>query len=253
MPRSYERRRPSATIRESGGARFRGWTPADARTVLFATSNENKFAEASAILAGLGIKCEMLRCELEEVQSCSLPEIAARKAESAAAACGREWHVIAEDDGLFVDALRGFPGPYAAYVHETVGAAALRRLLPRGAPAAASFTSAVSYEGPIRRAIGGGRRREREQGRRLGTGERGRIVFMGEAKGAIAARPRGSGWGYDPVFVPAGGKRTFAEMGGSEKNAVSHRRAALSGFAAWFAANASPSRGKRAGLRTAGR
>lgn len=246
MPRSYERRRrrEPAAIRDSGGigGRLRDWTPADARTVLFATSNENKFAEASAILAGLGIKTEMYRCELEEVQSRALPEIAARKAVSAAAACGGKWHVIAEDDGLFVDALHGFPGPYAAYVHETVGAAALRRLLPRGAPATASFTSAVAYEGPVRRAIGSGRRREREPGRRLGTGSRGRIVFVGEAKGKIAARPRGSGWGYDPVFVPSGGKRTFAEMGEAEKNAVSHRRAALSGFAAWFAANAAPVR-----------
>lgn len=247
MPRSYERPRPSAILWDSAGARFREWTAADARTVLFATSNEDKFAEASAILAGLGIKCEMFRCELEEVQSIALPEIAARKAGSAAAACGRKWHVIAEDDGLFVDALRGFPGPYAAYVHETIGAPALRRLLPRGAPAAASFTSAVSYEGPIRRAIAGGRRREREEGRRLGTGSRGRIVFMGEAKGTIAARPRGSGWGYDPVFVPSGGKRTFAEMGEAEKNEVSHRRAALSDFAAWFAANAAPSQKGRAG------
>lgn len=249
MPRSYERRRAPAIIWDTGGAgggRPRGWTPADACTVLFATSNENKFAEASAILAGLGVRAEMYRCELQEVQSRALPEIAARKAESAAAACGAKWHVIAEDDGLFVDALRGFPGPYAAYVHETVGAAALRRLLPRGAPATASFTSAVAYEGPIRRAIGGGRRREREAGRRLGTGRRGRIVFMGEAKGEIAARPRGSGWGYDPVFVPSGGKRTFAQMGEAEKNAVSHRRAALSDFAAWFAANAAPAQKGRA-------
>lgn len=239
MPRSYDgRQRQGGPIGDGDGPRCREWTPADAGTVLFATSNGNKFAEASSILAEFGIKSEMFECELEEMQSGELPEIAARKADSAAAACGGNWHVIAEDDGLFVDALRGFPGPYAAYVHETVGAAALRRLLPRGAPATASFVSAVSYAGPIRRAIGGGRRRERGRRRRLGTASRGGIVFVGAARGTIAARPRGTGWGYDPVFVPSGGRRTFAEMGNAEKNAVSHRRAALSDFAAWFAANA---------------
>ena len=240
MQRSYER--PAHGPREAGeapgrrGQRGGRGAPAGP-AVLFASSNADKFAEASDILAGFGIRAEMFRCELEEIQSGSLAEIAARKVESAAAACGRGRHVIAEDDGLFVDALRGFPGPYSAYVHDTVGAPALLRLLPRGAPRAASFDSAVSYEGPIRRALRGGGRRELEMGRRLGTGRRGAVVFTGTVKGSIAVRPRGAGWGYDPVFVPAGGRRTFAQMGASEKSAVSHRRAALAGFAAWFAAN----------------
>jgi XTP/dITP diphosphohydrolase len=46
----------------------------------------------------------------------------------------------------------------------------------------------------------------------------------GEVRGAIGVRPRGSlGFGYDPVFVPEGQDRTFAEMAPEEKNSMSHR------------------------------
>lgn len=242
MRRSCERRASEGG--GGGGARAPG---PDA--VLFATSNGNKFAEASGILAGLGIRAGLLRCEPEEIQSDSLVEIAARKAEWAAAAAGAGGaHVIVEDDGLFVDELRGFPGPYSAYVHGTVGAAALRRILPRGAPGGASFVSAVAYAGPVLRALRLGRT-EREGRLRADTGGGGGpAVFTGSVRGRIAARPRGAGWGYDPVFVPAdaagggAGRRTFAQMGADEKSAVSHRRAALAGFAAWFAANSAPAR-----------
>lgn len=244
MRRSCERR---AAEVGGGGARAPG---PDA--VLFATSNGNKFAEASGILAGLGIRAGLLRCEPEEIQSDSLVKIAARKAEWAAASAGAGGaHVIVEDDGLFVDELRGFPGPYSAYVHGTVGAAALRRILPRGAPGGASFVSAVAYAGPVLRALRRGRTEREGRLRADAGGGGGPAVFTGSVRGRIAARPRGAGWGYDPVFVPAAaggggaGGRTFAQMGADEKSAVSHRRAALAGFAAWFAANSAPARRRR--------
>lgn len=240
MRRSCERRA------DRGGA---GAGAPGPRAVLFATSNRDKFAEASGILAGLGVRAALLRCEPEEIQSDSLVEIAARKAEWAAASAGAGGaHVVAEDDGLFVDALRGFPGPYSAYVHDTVGAGALRRILPRGSPGSASFVSAVAYAGPVLRALRRGRPEREGRLRRDANGGRGPAVFTGSVKGRIAARPRGTGWGYDPVFVPAaagGGGRTFAQMGAEEKGAVSHRRAALAGFAAWFAANSAPARRRR--------
>ena len=45
--------------------------------------------------------------------------------------------------------------------------------------------------------------------------------------GVIATSPRGTdGFGYDPLFIPEGEERTFAEMDASEKNAISHRRRA---------------------------
>ena len=55
------------------------------------------------------------------------------------------------------------------------------------------------------------------------------LFFEGEVRGTIADAPRGDkGFGYDPVFIPEGETRTFAEMTSEEKNAISHRKHAVS-------------------------
>ncbi|ABK78258.1 xanthosine triphosphate pyrophosphatase [Cenarchaeum symbiosum A] len=115
--------------------------------------------------------------------------------------------MLAEDDGLYIDCLGGFPGPYSAYVQGTIGNEGILRLV--GSERGAAFRSAVAYRD-----------------------DTGGAVFAGEVRGEIAGDQRGKGWGYDPVFVPEGGATTFAEMDG--KDAVSHRYRALSSFAAWF-------------------
>jgi XTP/dITP diphosphohydrolase len=62
--------------------------------------------------------------------------------------------------------------------------------------------------------------------------------FEGVCRGTIADTERGAGgFGYDAVFVPdAGDGRTFAEMSPEEKDAMSHRRAAVSELLVWLAA-----------------
>ena len=56
-------------------------------------------------------------------------------------------------------------------------------------------------------------------------------TFRGEIKGTIIDIPRGeNGWGWEPIFVPVGETRTFAEMKEKEKNKISHRFHALSAF-----------------------
>ena len=53
-------------------------------------------------------------------------------------------------------------------------------------------------------------------------------VFEGICEGEIIMAKRGqNGFGYDPVFIPSGSNRTFAEMNATEKNAYSHRRKAM--------------------------
>ena len=53
-------------------------------------------------------------------------------------------------------------------------------------------------------------------------------TFIGEIKGKITLAPSGSnGFGYDPVFIPEGFEKTFAELTDEEKNAVSHRGRAM--------------------------
>lgn len=175
--------------------------------VLFATSNRAKYAEARDILSGSGIGLGHLECELSEIQSDSLREIALAKARDALALAARP--VIVDDAGLFIESLGGFPGPYSAYVQKTIGNSGVLRALGalgRGAV----FAAVVAYAAP------GGELR----------------AFESEVSGTVAGAPRGAGWGYDPIFVPGGRALTYAEM--PDKNAVSHRAGALAKFASWL-------------------
>ncbi len=172
--------------------------------VLFASSNADKFGEAEEILRGFGISAGFFRCELAEIQSDSLGEIARHKVRDAFSRCGRP--VMVEDDGMFVDSLGGFPGPYSSFVFRSIGNAGILRLLKTGR--AASFHSVIAY---------------RDSGNEK--------LFRGKTAGKISARARGRGWGYDPIFVPSGQTETFAQ---ADKNTISHRYKALKKFAAWF-------------------
>jgi len=136
---------------------------------------------------------------------------AAKKAEAIAQCTGRT--AVADDSGLVVDALGGAPGVWSArYAGEGADDASnteklLREL--RDVPAgkrSARFVCCIALALP---------------------GEE-TALFRGTVEGFIATGPRGkSGFGYDPVFYPAGQDRTFAEMGPEEKDAMSHRREAL--------------------------
>jgi len=60
-------------------------------------------------------------------------------------------------------------------------------------------------------------------------------VFTGIIEGHIAYEPRGtSGFGFDPIFIPKGYNKTFAEMSIKEKNKVSHRAKAFRKLVEWF-------------------
>jgi XTP/dITP diphosphohydrolase len=60
-------------------------------------------------------------------------------------------------------------------------------------------------------------------------------LFEGHVMGTITAKPRGRrGFGFDPIFLPDGGARTFGELKLEEKCAVSHRAVAMRKFAKWY-------------------
>jgi XTP/dITP diphosphohydrolase len=189
--------------------------PLKGRVVFFATHNIHKFNEARSILTALDIAVGMLRAKDTEIQSDSLKEIAQTSAQEAFKRC--HLPVIVEDAGLFIDALNGFPGPYAAYAYKTIGDKGLLKLMENVEDRKAVFRSAIAYcdnetEVPV--------------------------VFEGEAQGEIAIKERSknvqSGFGFDPIFQPAGSIRTFAEMTLEEKNEVSHRANAVRKFAEWY-------------------
>jgi len=138
----------------------------------------------------------------------TLEENARIKAEALANTLGLL--AIADDSGLFVDALDGAPGVHSArYSGENAtdadNVAKLLRELDGVYPSlrTARFATVALAFGPGRR----------------------ELFVRGEVEGVIGAKPRGDGgFGYDPLFVPLEGDgRTFAEMAPEEKHAISHR------------------------------
>ena len=174
--------------------------------LVFVSSNVHKFEEAREILGLYGIKLRFFKFNAVEIQSDSLFEIARKKALEAYSKCKKP--VIIEDDGLFVKSIGGFPGPYSSYVFKTIGNSGIIRLVKEDARA--EFCAIVSYCDESKRPV----------------------QFEGVTKGRISTRPRGRGWGYDPIFVPNGKTKTYGEM--REKNTVSHRYRALTKFATWY-------------------
>lgn len=182
------------------------------RKIIFVTGNKHKVEEARSILSPLGITVEQNNCGYPELQEDELEKIAAFGAEWAANKLGSE--VIVDDSGLFIQALGGFPGPYSAYVFDTLGNDRILKLMDGDTDRNAVFRCAIGYCVP---------------------GEKAR-VFTGEVKGDISIEGSGNaGFGYDPIFAVGG--RTFGEMGEEDKNRLSHRYRALLKFAEWLKGN----------------
>jgi len=187
-----------------------------AEPVLFATSNGGKLEEARKILTPFGLSVEQHDGKGVEIQADTTGEVAVHASRAAAMAAGRP--VLVEDAGLYVESLKGFPGPYSAHAFKTIGVAGILALLRssrgRRVDRAAMFVSSVSYCEP--------------QGEPQ--------LFEGSVPGTIAVSPRGSkGFGFDPIFLPQGGTKTFGEMTLEEKCVVSHRAVAMRKFAKWYA------------------
>lgn len=183
------------------------------KVIFFATNNINKFNEARRVLSRYGIAVGMLKVKTLEIQSESLEEIARTSAIHAFQQC--RLPVIVEDAGVFIEALNGFPGPYASFVYKTIGNEGLLKLMKKVANRKARFQSVVAY---------------------LSEELDMPICFKGEVLGEITEEVRKgrSGFGFDPIFKPSGSEKTFAEMNLDEKNKYSHRAKALRKFAKWY-------------------
>ncbi|MCZ7358071.1 MAG: XTP/dITP diphosphatase [Candidatus Methanoperedens sp.] len=179
------------------------------RKIIFVTGNPHKVREANEILLPLGITIEQNNCGYPELQEEELEGIARFGAEWASNKLNHE--VMVDDSGLFIEALEGFPGPYSAYVLDTLGNRRILKLMEDEVNRKAVFRCAIGYCRPGEKAL----------------------VFSGEVAGRISEDIRGNaGFGYDPVFEVNG--RTFGEMGEDEKNKLSHRYQALTKFAEWL-------------------
>lgn len=175
-------------------------------SVTFVTSNTHKADEVLRILHGVGVDIDIVSVDISEIQHDSLDRIAAAKAAAAKDIVGGP--VFVEDDGLFIDSLHGFPGPYSSYVFDTIGNKGILRLVSERRTAV--FKAIIAYADDIHTDV---------------------QTFTGEVYGVISDDIRGDGWGYDPIFIPDGASGTFAQI---DKDLYSHRRLALDRFAKWI-------------------
>jgi XTP/dITP diphosphohydrolase len=189
--------------------------------LVVATGNIDKAQEIRAVLAEeVGVVELVPRPddvpEVEETGA-TLVENARLKAEALRDATGLA--AVADDTGLEVDALGGAPGVFSA------------RYAGKDATYLDNVTKLLTEVGAVRRASRTARFRTAVV---LATPDGAELVAEGVVEGVITEAPRGEGgFGYDPVFAPAGGAgRTFAEMSADEKHAISHRGRALRALAA---------------------
>lgn len=171
-------------------------TDALGQTFILVSGNKGKIAEAR-LIAGADLPAAEL--DLPEIQSLDMLEILRGKAAAA-------WEVLrspvmVEEAGLELTALNGFPGPLVKWMLEAVGADGIARVGESMGDSHAVARCQLLYKD--------------------GDEE---ILAEGSTEGTLVRPGRGSlGFGWDPVFLPDGGSRTFAELDGLEKLAVSHR------------------------------
>ena len=176
--------------------------------LFFASSNEHKFKEVQRILSNLGVTIKLFKTTLEEIQSNSLNEIAKRKAIDAFTKIQKP--ILIEDDGLFINSLNGFPGPYSSYAYDTIRNKGIIQLLQNSEHRDAKFVAIIAYYNGIDEVK----------------------LFESSIPGKISKEIEKGGWGYDPIFIPDGESKTYANV--LDKDKFSHRSASLKKFSDWF-------------------
>lgn len=179
-------------------------------TLIFATNNKHKVEEIQAaighILTVISLKEAGIDVDIPEPYD-TLEENAEEKSRTIHRLTGQ--NCFSEDTGLETDALNGEPGVKSArYAGEdkdfTANIDKLLYKLGTTSQRTARFRTVISL---------------------IWQGKE--YLFEGVCEGKIIAEPRGQqGFGYDPVFIPDGSNRTFAEMPMEEKNRFSHRKKA---------------------------
>lgn len=178
--------------------------------IFFASQNQNKIREIASVLPpGIELKGidALTSAELEETGS-TLEENAVQKAVFVAQKTGES--AFADDTGLEIDALNGAPGVISArYAGEQKNAA------DNCAKVLTELTGITNRKAQFRTVIA-----------LIQNGKQ--HLFESTVQGTIITQPRGEkGFGYDPIFVPDGSEKTFAEMTLEEKNQWSHRARAV--------------------------
>lgn len=186
--------------------------------LIFASNNKYKLKEVSAILKGIvtvkSLDDAAIADDIAETGD-TLEENAFIKADYVYRRTGLD--CFADDTGLFVDALNGMPGVISArfageHCSPQDNNAKLLSLLEKESNRNAYFKTVICL-------VQNGKER----------------YFEGVINGSISRTQKGTnGFGYDPVFVPEGFDKTFAELSAEEKNSLSHRAIAVRRMKEWL-------------------
>ena len=162
------------------------------------TSNPGKVREYQKAFDDMGIEMEHHHIPYDEIQTSELEEVVEKGMQEIRSKGLRDF--IIDDSGLFIDALKGFPGVYSAYGQKTIGNQGILTLMEGVENRKAQFRCCIGCDI---------------------NGET--IIVTGMCQGIILNEERGDGgFGYDPIFSPDG-KRSFSEISVEEKNTMSHR------------------------------
>lgn len=191
-------------------------------TLVIASHNKGKISEINALVSTLGISVHCAadyNIDAPEETGKTFAENAALKAHTTSQQCGKA--ALADDSGLVIPALGGAPGIYSARwagpnndfsvafdrIHSELG----------DKNPTAHFVCVLALHVP----------------------DQDTHLFEGRIDGTITFPPRGSkGFGYDPIFIPDGYDKTFAEIDPVEKNRISHRAQAFAKFVSFLKGNA---------------
>lgn len=186
------------------------------KELVIASHNKGKIAEFEQMLRPFGVRVysavELGLPDVEETGA-TFAENAALKAETLSQISGKP--CLADDSGLCVEALGGRPGVYSArYAPNRDFVKAMEMLveeirLTKATDWSAHFACVLALKEPNKVLK----------------------LFEGRVNGKIIAEQKGcNGFGFDPVFVPEGFDKTFAEMSADEKKQISHRGRAVAKF-----------------------
>ena len=195
----------------------------DYKEIIFASHNRGKIKEIKDILSPLGFKV----LSGEDIELPDVEETGKTFEENAyikALAAAKEKNIpcVADDSGLCVDAIGGKPGVYTArYAPNRDFDKGMDKLLDELLQTNSNNRSAY-FSCVIVLAYPDGNFKS----------------FEGRVDGSIATKKTGNaGFGYDPIFIPTGYNRSFAEFDSDEKNKISHRGRALQKFVKYIKDN----------------
>ena len=163
------------------------------------TGNEGKVREFSRLL---GIQLAQRKLNLTEIQAIDVAEVARGKAAEAYSQLGSP--VLVDDTGIIVGAWNGLPGALTSWFLDTVGCDGILRMMSGFKDRSATVVTAlgVAYNDKVE-------------------------VYTASVSGDLSDTPRGAeGFGYDPIFIPRTGTKTYAEMTEEEKDENSMRKLA---------------------------